>query len=76
MKIIAITCLACLLQAAASAADALIGRVTCFDPALDKIVAPDAKIEKLAEGFTWSEGPVWSAPGKYLLFTDVPGNTL
>jgi gluconolactonase len=76
MKFIAITCLACLLAASASAADAPIGHVTRFDPAMDGIVAPDAKIEKLAEGFTWSEGPVWIAAGKYLLFTDVPANTL
>ena len=34
------------------------------------------RIEKLAEGFTWSEGPVWISSGNYLLFDDVPGNTM
>lgn len=48
-----------------------------FDGALDAIVASDAKFEKLADGFTWSEGPLWIADdGGYLLFTDVPENTL
>lgn len=53
-----------------------VGHVTRYSPALDAIVAPDAKIEKLAEGFTWSEGPVWIAEGNYLLFTDVPANVM
>ncbi len=51
-------------------------RIERFDTALDAIVAPDAPIEKLASGFIWSEGPVWIDDGSYLLFTDVPGNTL
>lgn len=62
-------------------APALSGRVERFDPALDAIVPNDAKFEKLADGFTWSEGPLWvtdnsADDGGYLLFTDVPENTL
>lgn len=53
-----------------------LGRIERFDPALAAIVPADARIEKLAEGFTWSEGPVWISPGDYLLFTDVPENTM
>lgn len=49
------------------------GRIERFDPALDQLLAVDAKIEKLAEGFTWSEGPVWM--GTELIFSDVPENT-
>ena len=52
------------------------GHIERFDPALDQIVSPDAQIEKLGEGFTWAEGPVWVHPGEYLLFTDVPENTV
>lgn len=48
------------------------GRIERFDPAFDKLVAPDTKIEKLAEGFTWSEGPVWM--NGELIFSDVPEN--
>ena len=44
-------------------------------PALDAIIAPDAKIEKLAGGFQFTEGPVWVREGGYLLFSD-PNNNL
>jgi gluconolactonase len=47
-----------------------------LDPALDALVAPDAKIEQLAQGFQWAEGPVWRRKGGYLLFSDVPANTI
>ena len=45
------------------------------DPALDAIVSPGAKIEKLAGGFMFTEGPVWVHDGGYLLFSD-PNNNL
>jgi gluconolactonase len=45
------------------------------DPALDTILSPDAKIEKLAGGFQFTEGPVWVREGNYLLFSD-PNNNL
>jgi gluconolactonase len=56
------------------------GRLVRLDPRFDKLIAPDAKIEVLATGFVWSEGPVWvkaqaNTPG-YLLFSDVPQNTI
>ena len=47
-----------------------------LDPALDALVAPDAKIELLADGFDWTEGPVWSKSGGYLLFSDIPRNAI
>lgn len=50
--------------------------VVRLDPALDGLIAPDARIETLASGFTWSEGPVWIADGAYLLFSDVPNNRI
>ena len=46
------------------------------DPALDGIVSPDAKIEKLAGGFLFTEGPVWVRDGGYLLFSDPNNNTI
>lgn len=46
------------------------------DPGLDELIAPDAKVEVLAEGFEWSEGPVWIPEGGYLLFSDVPKNVI
>ncbi len=46
------------------------------DPALDTILPSDAKLEKLADGFAFTEGPVWVGDGEgYLLFSD-PNNNL
>jgi gluconolactonase len=61
--------------AVATAAYPTIGSIERLDPALDQLVAPDAKIEKLADGFTWSEGPLWTPDGA-LLFADVPNNVV
>jgi gluconolactonase len=58
----------------ATAPYATVGSIERLDPALDALLPADAKMEKLAEGFTWSEGPVWMKPGAQLLFSDVPQN--
>ncbi len=44
------------------------------DPALYKIIDKDVVIDTLAEGFTWSEGPVWLEQEQMLIWTDVPNN--
>ena len=46
------------------------------DPAIDAIVGPNPKIYKLAEGFKFTEGPIWVREGKYLLFSDPNNNTI
>jgi len=46
------------------------------DPALDAIVTPGTKIEQLASGFSFTEGPVWVRDGGYLLFSDPNNNTI
>ena len=51
------------------------GDVLRRHPAVDEIVSPDARIEKLATGFGFTEGPVW-APGGYLLFSDPNDNRI
>lgn len=58
-----------------------IGQIVRTDPRLEKLIPKDAKIEVLSSGFTWSEGPVWvkdpkADGGGYLLFSDVPENTI
>lgn len=53
-----------------------IGLVERLDPALDALLAQDAKLERLADGFRWSEGPVWRPTEEDLLFSDVPANTV
>ena len=47
-----------------------------LDPALDRLIAPDATIEVLAGGYEWTEGPVWVKNGGYLLFSDIPKNAI
>ncbi len=69
----ATACVAAPPPAPTTIAEAKIDR---WDPAMDAIVPKDWKIEKLAEGFGWAEGPIWVKSGGYLLFTDVPGNKM
>jgi gluconolactonase len=45
------------------------------DPRLDAIVPADLTIDKLADGFVFTEGPVW-VPEGYLLFSDPNANTI
>lgn len=46
------------------------------DPALLDLVAEDVEIKKLADGFRFTEGPVWNKEEGYLLFSDIPANTI
>jgi gluconolactonase len=52
------------------------GTLEKIDPALDSIISPNAQAEIIAEGFDWSEGPVWIESHKMLLFSDVPRDTI
>ena len=47
-----------------------------LDPAMDAIVGPNPKIFKLADGFQFTEGPIWVRDGGYLLFSDPNANTI
>ncbi len=51
-----------------------LGSIDRKDPKLDAIIPKDAKIEVLAGGFKWTEGPVWDKKNNALLFTDIPNN--
>ena len=47
------------------------------DPAMNEIIGPNPKVHKLAEGFQFTEGPVWlNKDGGYLLFSDPNANTI
>jgi gluconolactonase len=46
-----------------------------LDPTLDSILPSQPTLEKVANGFTWTEGPAWIQPG-YLLFADIPSNSI
>lgn len=56
---------------------ATLGSIARHDPRLDELIAPGTKIEIVAYGFDWTEGPVWvEKEGGYLLFSDIPRNTI
>ena len=42
---------------------------------IDTIVPADAKLERMATGFTWVEGPIW-IPAGYLLFAEITSNSI
>lgn len=44
------------------------------DSRLNSIVASDAVVERVAGGFDFTEGPVWHPQGKFLIFSDMPGD--
>jgi gluconolactonase len=52
------------------------GKIERLDPQLDEVISNHAQIEIIAEGFEWSEGPLWIEENKMLLFSDVPKNTI
>lgn len=58
------------------AAEASGSRIVRLDPALDALVPSDAKVEVLASGMDWVEGPVWRKSAGYVLFVDIPQNTI
>ena len=59
----------------AMASSAIVPTIERFDPALDMIIPSQTRLEKVATGFTWTEGPVWIQSG-YLMFADIPSNSI
>lgn len=52
------------------------GEVQFLEPELSALINKDAKVEIIAEGFDWSEGPLWLDKQQMLIFSDVPKNTV
>lgn len=52
------------------------GKVHREGALLDKLIPQDSKLEVLASGFKWTEGPVWNKDSGYLLFSDIPNNVI
>ena len=50
--------------------------VVSVDPSFDAFKLALAKVERLATGMRWSEGPVWLGDSHSLVWSDVPGNTM
>lgn len=52
------------------------GSINRLSPAIDEIIAPGILPEVLADGFEWSEGPLWLPEQEMLIFSDIPRNTI
>ncbi len=51
-------------------------RVRVLDPSFARYKLALAKVERIATDMRWAEGPVWFGDGRYLLWSDVPGNRI
>ncbi|MEL7263143.1 MAG: SMP-30/gluconolactonase/LRE family protein, partial [Pseudomonadota bacterium] len=47
-----------------------------IDPSFEACFVGHARVERLWTGARWSEGPVWFAAGRYLLWSDIPNNRI
>ena len=47
-----------------------------LDPRFDKLVPPNVNVERIVSGRKWVEGPVWNRKKGYLLFSDIPANSV
>lgn len=55
----------------------IIGSIERLDPRFDKLVPKEVVgLEKIGEGFIWTEGAVWNKTGSFLLFSDIPNNVV
>ena len=50
--------------------------VKILDPAFAKYRLALAKVERIATGMRWCEGPIWFGDGRYLLWSDIPNNRI
>jgi gluconolactonase len=75
-KLFVLTTTAILMSCGNQKTDESTGSIERLDPQLDQIIPPEATIDVLAQGYDWSEGPVWVQEHKMLLFSDVPANTI
>ncbi|MBV8552336.1 MAG: SMP-30/gluconolactonase/LRE family protein [Acidobacteriaceae bacterium] len=53
-----------------------LAKVERLSAEIDQLIPRDAELETLASGFKWTEGPVWIQPGGYLLFAEIPSNSI
>ncbi|MEM7695963.1 MAG: SMP-30/gluconolactonase/LRE family protein [Pseudomonadota bacterium] len=47
-----------------------------LDPQFEALFVGHVRVERLWTGARWSEGPVWFAPAKTLVWSDIPNNRL
>jgi gluconolactonase len=50
--------------------------IQILDPSFARYRIAQAKVERLAAGMRWCEGPVWFGDGRYVLWSDIPNNRI
>ena len=50
--------------------------IKILDPSFERYRLANAKVERIASGMRWCEGPVWFGDGRYLLWSDIPNNRI
>src|SRR5206468_11304057 len=53
-----------------------LGTIERLDKGLDDLLAKDAVLEVLGDGYNWIEGPAWDKKAGHLLFSDIPSNSV
>jgi len=75
-RIFVIAAVLTLWQSVTPRAESVPVTITSLDPRFDQLVPKEVQLERIADGFTWVEGPVWDKQGGYLLFSDIPANAV
>ena len=50
--------------------------VKALDPSFEKLRVPAASVERLSQGYSWGEGPVYFGDARCLLWSDIPNNRI
>jgi gluconolactonase len=54
----------------------MVSLLDIYEPEASEVLAPGASLEQIAEGFVFTEGPVWDFAAGQLVFSDIPGDTM
>ncbi len=50
--------------------------IVALDKKFDRYKIGNTSIRRIATGMLWAEGPAWNGVGRYLVWSDIPNNTL
>lgn len=53
-----------------------VGSIEIYDERARSLLNDNVQVDVLAQGYKWTEGPVWVEQGQYLLFSDIPNNAV
>lgn len=53
-----------------------LGEIKQHHPSLAKVLDKNTPVQVITSGFTWSEGPAWNKEGQFLVFSEIPSNSV